>query len=177
MDAAMTKHINETTPKVRDKIIIRFFFLSIITLGLGMLVLFEVGGEIMEIVEGVFNNATDPVEEESFLKPTIYKWKPILIAAAVGIYCSPATTILSAILLTSFHLHHHGNDRIWNTTPMHILKVSKIIQQCSVFTAFTIIFAMCLYAVYRHTFSLGRDETRITFADSITAHVGGAITV
>jgi hypothetical protein len=66
MDAAMTKQINETTPKVRDKIIIKFFFLSIITLGLGMLVLFEVGGEIMEIVEGVFNNATDPVEEESF---------------------------------------------------------------------------------------------------------------
>jgi hypothetical protein len=66
MDAAMTKQINETTPKVRDKIIIKFFFLSIITLGLGMLVLFEVGGEIMEIVEGIFNKATDPVEEESF---------------------------------------------------------------------------------------------------------------
>jgi hypothetical protein len=64
MDTAKTKQINETEPRVRDRIIIRFLLVSTTTLGLGMLVSFEVGGEITAIVEeGIFNRATDMVEE------------------------------------------------------------------------------------------------------------------
>jgi hypothetical protein len=61
MDNAKAKQINETTPKVRDNVIIRLLLLSTTPLGL---VSFEVGGEIMAIVEeGIFNRVTDTVEE------------------------------------------------------------------------------------------------------------------